>query len=256
MLTDSHCHLSELSEDDLKTTLDRAKQNGVTTLIAIGAGYDVSGNEKTLKIAKQHDHIFCTLGIHPHDAKKVTFENFIALEKLICENKKVVGVGEIGLDYCYLNSAKDVQQDVLRRFAKLAKKVGKPVMIHDRDSGFDCVDILQHEGLDACGGVAHCFTGSKELAQRYLDLGFLISFSGIITFKNAQAVRDVVRFVPLEKILIETDSPFLAPVPFRGKPNEPAYVKFVAEKVAEIKGKTFQTVCEVTSQNCKNLFRL
>lgn len=254
MLTDAHCHLSELSEPELETTLKEARTNGVTTLIAIGAGYGFDDNLKTVNITEKHEGIFCALGMHPHDAKDVTDQNFLALKKLISENKKVVSVGEIGLDYHYMHSPKEVQQQVLRRFTRLALEVKKPVMIHDRDCGDDCVNILAEEDARAAGGMAHCFTGSLELAKKYLDLGFYISFSGIITFKKSEEVREVVKMVPMDRLLIETDAPFLAPEPFRGKKNQPAYVKFVAEKVAEIKNLSFEEVGKITTENAKKLF--
>ena len=252
MLIDSHCHLSELSEDELAQTLQKARENDVEVLIAIGAGYGFEDNLKTLEIAKTHENIFCTLGMHPHDAKDVTEENFSTLRSLISENKKVVAVGEVGLDYHYMHSPRDTQREVLQKFAGLAVDLQKPIMIHDRDAQLECVEIFKATGSSQ--GIAHCFTGTKELAKKYLDLGFFISFSGIITFKKAMDLRNIVKFVPLEKILIETDSPFLAPEPFRGKKNEPAHVKFVAEKIAEIKGLPFDEIARQTSQNAKVLF--
>lgn len=254
MLIDSHCHLSELSEDELAQILQRAHENNVEILIAIGAGYGFEDNLKTLSLAKAHENIFCALGMHPHDAKDVTEENFEILKTLISENKKVVAVGEVGLDYHYMHSPRDTQREVLEKFAGLATELQKPIMIHDRDAQFECVEILKNIGISQ--GVAHCFTGTKELAKKYLDLGFFISFSGIITFKKADVLKDVVKFVPLDKMLIETDSPFLAPEPFRGKKNEPAHVKFVAQKIAEIKGLAFAEVARQTSENVKRLFGL
>lgn len=256
MLTDSHCHLSELPPDELKGVLERARENGVTTLVAIGAGYGFEGNVKTLNIANAHDHIYCALGMHPHDAKDVTDENLEKLRSLIKANKKVCAVGEIGLDYHYMNSPKEVQQKVLRQFVQLACEAKKPVAIHNRACGDDCVMILKQEKAGTMGGVAHCFSESKELAQKYLDLGFYISFSGIITFKKAHDLREVVKYVPLDRMLIETDSPFLAPEPYRGKQNEPAFVRLVAEKVAQVKEISFEEMANKTTENAKKLFKL
>lgn len=254
MLTDSHCHLSELSNEELEATIARARANDVGLLIAIGAGYGMADNLKTLKICETHDDIYCALAVHPHDAKLVTDENFSELAKVITENKKVRSVGEIGLDYHYMNSDKAVQQDVFRRFIDLAVSINKPVMIHDRDCDDDCIKILKEHGAEKCGGMVHCFSGSQDLANKYLDLGFYVSFTGIITFKKADTLRDVVKTTPLDRMLIETDSPFLAPIPHRGKKNEPAFVKLVAECVASIKGISFEEVAKVTTENAKRFF--
>jgi len=256
MLIDSHCHLSELSNDELQEVLNQAKENGVEMLIAIGAGYGFDDNLKTLELTLKHENIYCALAMHPHDAKDVTDENFQTLHKLILENEKVRAVGEIGLDYHYMNSPKEVQLDVLRKFTQMALEVKKPLVIHDRDCAFACVDILTEEKADRVGGVVHCFTGNQELADKYLDLGFYVSFSGIITFKKSSELRDVVKNVPLERMLVETDSPFLAPMPYRGKKNQPSYVKHVAECVAEVKGISFEEVAKITRENTIKFFNL
>lgn len=255
MLIDAHCHLSELDEAQLDGVLLRAQENGVGLLMAIGAGYGVDDNGKTFNIAQTHANVYCSLGIHPHDAKLITDENFAALKALMT-NDKVKAVGEIGLDYHYMNSTRDEQIKVLRRFVQLAHEVKKPVMIHDRDCGTECVDILREEKADVCGGMVHCFSGNAELARRYLDLGFYVSFSGIITFKKAHELREVVKIVPRDRILVETDAPFLTPEPHRGKTNEPAYVKHVAERMAQICGLSFEEICDITTENAKRFFRI
>jgi TatD DNase family protein len=254
MLIDSHCHLSELSEEELGEVLAAAKANQVEALVAIGAGYGFDDNLKTLEIAKKHDNIFCALAMHPHDAKEVTGENFAVLKNIIETEPKVKAVGEIGLDYHYMHSDKTKQQEVLRQFIKLALEVKKPIVIHDRDCGDDCINILKEESAEKVGGMVHCFTGTMDLAKKYLDFGFIVSFTGIITFKKADDLREIVKMVPLEQMTIETDSPFLTPMPFRGKKNQPAYVKHVAECVAEIKGVSFEEVAEKTTANAKRFF--
>lgn len=256
MLVDAHCHLSELSPADFDAILIRAAQNGVSRLVVINSNATRPDLLQTLKIAKDHDNIVCALAVHPHEAKMVTDENYAELADLIRTEPKIRAVGEIGLDYHYMNSAKDEQRQVLRRFVKLALEVKKPVIIHDRDAQNELIDILTEENADAVGGMVHCFTGSMALAKAYLDLGFYVSFTGIITFKKAEDLRAVVKMVPLEKMMVETDSPFLAPVPHRGKKNEPAFVKHVAECVAEIKGVTFEEVARVTSENAARFFHL
>lgn len=255
MFTDSHCHLTGLNDEELAGVLDRARAAGVSQLVAIGAGYGADENGKTLAIAHKYPQIVCALGMHPHDAEQVTDQNFAAIKNLI-QDEKVRCVGEIGLDYHYMHSPQETQRMVLRRFVQLALEVKKPVMIHDRDCGTECVDILAEEGAATVGGMVHCFTGSMELAERYLDLGFFVSFTGIITFKKSEDLRAVVKRVPLERMLIETDAPFLAPEPFRGKKNEPAYVRYVAESVALIKGVPVEEVGRVTSANAARFFRL
>ncbi len=256
MLVDAHCHLTELSDEDLESTIARARDNGVAYLVAIGAGYGFEDNLKTLKIAQAHANIFCALAMHPHDAKDLNDENFAILQRLCAEEAKVKAIGEIGLDYHYMNSDKPVQHEVLARFCELAKTVKKPVVIHDRECGDDCVDAMRHHQMQNVGGMVHCFSGSWDLAKKYLDLNFYVSFTGIITFKNAHELRDVVKNVPLERMLIETDSPFLTPIPHRGKRNEPAFVKHVAECVAEVKGLPFEVVANTTTENARRFFNI
>lgn len=253
MLIDAHCHLSGLAPEELEEVLDRARAAGVARFLAIGAGYGLEDNAKTLAIANTHDDVYCALAVHPHDAKLVTDENFADLAGLIRDNAKVRAVGEIGLDYHYMNSDKDEQQDVFRRFIRLAREVKKPVVIHDRDCGDECPRILAEEGAAEVGGMVHCFSGTMGLAERYLELGFYVSFTGIITFKKADDLRDVVKRVPLDRLLIETDSPFLAPIPHRGKKNEPAFVRLVAECVAQTKGLDFESVARATWENAERL---
>jgi len=253
MLTDAHCHLNELSPEELAGVLARARANGVSRFIAIGAGYGLEANEQTLKIARSQPDIQCALGMHPHDAQLVTDEVFADLKRLSAD-PIVRAIGEIGLDYHYEHSPRQIQRDVLVRFIHLAKELGKPIVIHDRDCEDECIDILRSEGANKIGGMVHCFTGSEALARKYLDLGFIVSFTGIITFKKSDALRDVVKMVPLDRLTVETDSPFLAPMPHRGKKNEPAHVRLVAEAVAAIKGLTFEEVSEATQTNVERLF--
>jgi len=255
-LIDAHCHLSELSNEELQNVLKNAKENGVEKLVAIGAGYGFEDNLKTLEIALKHENIYCALAMHPHDAKEVSEENTTTLKKLIKENDKVKAVGEIGLDYHYMNSPKERQQEVLRLFCQMAHEVKKPIVIHDRDCDFDCFNIVKEEKIPEVGGVVHCFTGTMPLAKKYLDLGLYISFTGIITFKKSEDLREIVKMVPLNRMMVETDSPFLAPVPYRGKQNQPAYVKHVAEAVAEIKNISLAEVAQITTENCKKFFNI
>ena len=277
MLIDSHCHLSfkDYAEADLPEILRHASDNGVGTLINVGAGEGYEGNERALDLTKRYCNspqgelcypaIYATVGIHPHDAKIVTPEILEKIE-LLAQNPKVVAIGEIGLDFYYEHSPREVQEKVFPQFIDLALRLKKPVMIHDRSAGERTYEILRDNSppppLKVRGGergsyaMIHCFTGTMELAKKYLDLGCYLSFTGIITFKKSVELREIVKMVPLERMLIETDSPYLTPEPHRGKKNEPAYVKQVAEKVAELKGISFEEVAKATSENAKRFFQI
>lgn len=257
MLIDSHCHLSfpDALNGTLDEVLERASDADISYMINIGAGDGFEGNTRALELAKTYPQIFCTLGIHPHDADIVTDEMMCEIESM-ASHDKVVAIGEIGLDWYYEHSKKEKQIEVFKNFIRLAKKLNKPIVIHDRGAEDHTYNILKEEGVEKGQVVIHCFTGTKELAQKYLDLGCYLSFTGIITFKNAEDLREVVKLTPVENMLVETDSPYLAPIPHRGKKNEPAYVKLVAEKVSQIKGLSFDDVARITTLNAKRFFNL
>ena len=193
--------------------------------------------------------------MHPHDAKDVGAHELQTLKDLAA-SPKVVAVGETGLDYYYSHSPHDVQRRVFSQFIHMARHSDLPIVVHERDAATQAAELLRSEGAGKLRGVIHCFTGDYEAACAYLDLGFYLSFTGIITFKNADRLREVVRKVPLERMLVETDSPYLTPVPHRGKRNEPAYVRFVAEMIAKVKGVELAEVARLTSENVKKLFRI
>ncbi len=193
--------------------------------------------------------------MHPHDAKDVGAKDLAKLKELAA-HPKVVAVGETGLDYYYSHSPHDVQRRVFGQFIQMARETDLPIVVHERDAAQEAAELLRSEGSGKLRGVIHCFTGNYEAACAYLDLGFYLSFTGIITFKNAEPLREVVQKVPLERMLVETDSPFLTPAPHRGKRNEPAYVRFVAGTIAEIKGITLEKVAQVTTKNVQNLFKI
>jgi len=254
MLIDSHAHIqgSEYA-GEVDAILTRARTQGVETIIAVGGAGDMSSNTEAIALAERCGDVYATVGMHPHDAKDVGEEELRRLGELT-KNQKVIAVGETGLDYYYNHSAHDVQRKIFSRFIDMARATRLPIIVHERDAVNDAMDLLRNEGRGELRGVIHCFTGDYEAARNYLDLGFYLSFTGIITFKNADALRDVVRRVPLEKLLIETDSPYLTPVPYRGKRNEPAFVRFVAETVAALKGIALDEVGRVTTQNTRALF--
>ena len=204
-------------------------------------------------MALKHDNIYAAVGVHPHDATEITEHSLQQLAELL-SRPKVVALGEIGLDFYRDRSPREIQRNAFRLQIQLAKQLGKPIIVHDRDAHDEVLQILQEEGASEVGGVLHCFSGDVAMAKKCLELGFYLSFPGTITYPKNEAARDVVRAIPVDRILVETDCPYLSPQKFRGKRNEPAYVRYTAEKVAEIKGLTIEDVARVTSRNCFDLF--
>jgi len=254
MLIDSHTHIQGKEyAGDVEAVIARAREAGVEKIIAVGGAGDMSSNTEAVALAKTFPDIYATVGMHPHDAKDVGADELKKLKDLAAA-PKVIAVGETGLDYYYDHSPRDVQRRVFAEFIHLARETGLPIVVHERDAAQDVADLLRTEGAGELRGVIHCFTGDYEAACAYLDLGFYISFTGIITFKNANLLREVVRRVPLDRMLVETDSPYLTPVPHRGKRNEPAYVQYVAETIAKIKCVSLEEVARVTTQNVRELF--
>jgi TatD DNase family protein len=256
MLVDSHCHLDPHylpgGPDDV---LARAKAAGVATFVCIGVGRDLGAARAAVSLAKQRDDVFATVGVHPHDAATTDEKGFEELAAL-AKDPRVVAIGEIGLDYHYDHSPRDVQKSVFRRMIALARDVKKPIVIHTRNAPADTLTILAEESARDVGGIIHCFSEDRAFAERAIALDFDISFSGILTFKNAHGIRDAARFAPAERIMVETDSPFLAPVPLRGKTCEPAYIVHTARCLAELRGETFDTVAAQTTQNAKKRLSL
>lgn len=251
-LVDSHCHLDYPDFADLDAVDARAREAGVKAMLTIGT--QMSTFDGVLNVAKQKDNIFCTVGVHPNNAAK---EPLVELDTLLdhAQHPKVVGFGETGLDYYRDKTAHDVQQLSFRTHLSAARQAGLPVIVHTRDCDEDTITILEDEfAKGAFSGLIHCFSSGPDFAARALDLGFCISISGIVTFKSAQSLRDVIDRVPLDRLLVETDAPYLAPVPFRGKPNEPSYTRYTAERVAEVKGVSLETLAEATTANFFKLF--
>jgi TatD DNase family protein len=254
MLIDSHAHIQGKEyAGEVEAVIERARAAGVEKIIAVGGAGDMSSNTEAIALAESFANVYATVGMHPHDAKDVGQDEFEKL-KTLSAHRKVIAVGETGLDYHYDHSPRDVQRRVFAQFIHMASKTELPLVVHERDAAGDAADLLRGEGAGKLRGVIHCFTGHYDAACAYLDLGFYISFTGIITFKNADPLREVVRKVPLERMLIETDSPYLTPVPHRGKRNEPAYVHLVAETVAKMKRLSLVEIARVTSDNVKELF--
>ncbi len=267
ILVDSHCHIDgEAFDDDRDAVVQRAREAGVIAMLNVGTGDPHSDDfRKAVAVAERYENVFASVGVHPHDAK---LYNDKAEQHLIdlANSAKVIAWGEIGLDYYYDHSPRDVQQDVFRRQIRVARELALPVIIHSRDADDDTVQILSEEfsapsGSDELSderpiGVMHCFGGSAEMAKTLMQLGFMISFAGNVTFKKAENLREAARAVPLERLLVETDCPFLTPIPFRGKRNEPAYVWHTARFLAEMYAVDADVLAERTTENFAKLFGL
>jgi TatD DNase family protein len=251
-LIDSHSHIygKEFAQD-LPEMLERASAAGVGTIIAVGA--DLESSREACRLADAYDRIYCSVGIHPHDADRVTEPCYQVVREL-AQGSKVVAIGEVGLDFYRDRSARPAQEEVFRRFIRLARELKLPLIIHDRDAHERVVAIMREEGAAEVGGVLHCFSGDLQMAHDVIEMGFRVSIPGTITYASNEALRAVVRGVKIEQLLVETDSPYLSPVPHRGKRNEPAFVRFAAERIAELKGLSAEDVGRITSFNARRLF--
>ena len=255
MLVDSHCHLDRIDlkpyDGDLAAAVAAAAERGVDRMLCIGI--DLGNAPAVVDIARRFDNIYASVGIHPLDIS----DELCEVEQLVAlaDQPKVIAIGETGLDYYYSAEKSEAQKRSFANHLRASALTGKPVIVHTRDAREDTLQLIREHGDPSVAGVLHCFTESWEMARAALDMGYYISFSGIITFKNAADLREVVKRVPVERMLVETDSPYLAPVPYRGKKNEPKYVREVAECVAELKGMSFSEVAAQTSQNFDRLFR-
>lgn len=253
-LIDTHCHLDmEAYRDDLVEVMTSATQHGVTRIITIGI--DVASSEEAVRLSSQFPHVYATVGIHPHDSAQATPQ---ALERLrqLAGNDRVVGYGEIGLDYVKNYAPRSVQIQAFTQQLNLARELNLPVIIHDREAHEDTLSLLQSTGPFPRQGVMHCFSGDIRLAEATLDLGFYISIPGVATFANAHTMREVIRAVDLDALLLETDGPFLAPVPYRGKRNEPKLMLHTAQMVADLKKISLEEVAQATTANATRLFHL
>ena len=252
MLFDTHVHLNaEQYKEDLEEVINRAQLEGVSKMVVVG--FDTPTIKKAIELAEKYSFIYASVGWHPVDAIDMTDQDLIWLEELAA-HPKVVALGEMGLDYHWDKSPKDIQKEVFRKQISLAKRVKLPIIIHNREATHDIVEILKEEGAEEVGGIMHCFSGSIETAKECMNLNFYISFGGPVTFKIAKNVKEVAAQIPLDKLLIETDCPYLTPHPFRGKRNEPSYVKLVAEEIAQLKNLSFDEIARKTTTNAKKLF--
>lgn len=254
MFFDSHAHLDDTRFDnDRDLLIPQIHASGVDLIL--NAASDIESSKKAINLADKYDFIYASVGVHPHDAKNMTDEG-IAKIKGLAQNKKVVAIGEIGLDYYYNHSDHDTQKKWFSRQLDLADSLNLPVIIHDRDAHGDCMDILKNSNISKFGGVMHCYSGSIEMVKIILNMGMYISFAGPVTFKNAAKITEVAKYAPTDRILIETDCPYLAPEPFRGKRNHSGYVKYIAERLAQIKGLDIEKIAKATKTNAKNLFKI
>jgi TatD DNase family protein len=256
-LIDSHAHLDfPQFDDDRAEMLERARQAGVRIVLAIGSGPGPEKLDAAMPFAEKYDWIYASVGIHPHESRLATEAHYERLVEL-ARNPKVIAWGEIGVDYHYDYSPRDVQLQVFRRQMELARAAKLPIIIHCREAWADCLQLLESDWRSTgLGGIFHCFTGTLEDARRGVEMGFLVSFAGNVSYPKAQNLRDVARDLPLERILIETDSPFLAPQPYRGKRNEPAYVAEVARSLGSVRNLPGDEVARITAENFRRFFRL
>lgn len=251
-LIDTHAHLDgDRFKEDLDAVITRAKNQGVETIITVGC--DLESSRASVNLSHNHSNLYATVGIHPHDALSLTTE-VLAQLNLLAQQDKVVAIGEIGLDYYRNHCSHDQQQQAFRQQIQLAHQCNLPIVVHDREAHDDVMQILVEEDAQKVGGVLHCFSGDLAMAKRCIEMGFYLSFTGTITYPKNNEMREIIRHIPTEHILVETDCPYLAPQNWRGKRNEPAYVVKTAEKIAEIKGLTLSDIARITSLNAHKLF--
>lgn len=254
MLIDTHTHINaEQFNEDVEATIERARAAGVSPMLVVG--FDNPTITRAIELAETYEDIYAIVGWHPVDAVECTEADLARIETLM-GHPKVMALGEIGLDYHWDKSPKDVQQRVFRQQIAIAKRTNMPIVIHNREATADVLDILEEEHAEDVGGVFHSYSMSVELLERCLRLNFYISLGGPVTFKNAKIPKAVAQHVPLDRLLVETDCPYLTPTPFRGKRNEPAYVTYVAEEIASLRDMSYDALAEATTANAKRLFRL
>ena len=256
MLIDTHCHVDPgYFPEGPDAVLDRARGVGVGAFVVIGVGEDLAPARLAFELASRLPDVWSTVGVHPHDAVVLDDAMEAEIERM-ATLPRVCAIGEIGLDYHYMRSPREKQHEVFRRLISVAVRAGKPIVVHTREAAEDTLSILEEEGASRVGGVIHCFSEDRPFAERALKIGFDLSFSGIVTFKNAKAIHEVAAWAPMERVLVETDAPYLAPIPMRGKRCEPAYVVHTARRVAELRGDDFDTFVARTGENAKRRFGL
>lgn len=255
MLFDSHAHINdEKFDEDRDEVIEHLRENSIDLVVNPGA--DMPSSRSAVELANKVDFIYSAVGVHPHDVETMTDKDLEELKNLAKENEKVVAIGEIGLDYYYDLSPRELQKEWFIKQIELANELGLPFIVHDRDAHGDTFDIIKKYKAPETGCVLHCYSGSLELALEYIKMGCYISIPGTVTFKNNRKTVEVAENIPIEWMFIETDSPYLTPVPYRGKRNDPSKVRYVAEKVAELRGISYEEVCEITKENAKKFFNI
>ncbi|WP_027700913.1 TatD family hydrolase [Metaclostridioides mangenotii] len=253
MLFDSHAHLNDEKFDEDRDELIKSLREKNVDLV-VNPGADIETSKSAVELSNKYDFIYAAVGVHPHDVSGLDDSAIETLREMATKNNKVVAIGEIGLDYYYDHSPREAQKEWFKKQILLANELKLPIIIHDRDAHADTFDIIKEYKSDEIGCVLHCYSGSVELAREYIKMGCYISIPGTVTFKNSRKVREVAREIPLNKLFIETDSPYMAPEPHRGKRNDPSLVAFVADKIAQEKGISYEEVCEKTKENAKIFF--
>lgn len=253
MIFDTHAHYdAEQFNEDRDEILAKMPENGVSTIVNVGA--TLKGCKESMEFAKKYPFMYAAVGVHPDEVGELNEETFAQLEEW-CKEDKVVAVGEIGLDYYWDEEPREVQKEWFIRQLELAKRVNLPVNIHSREASEDTLQIVKEHGKGLTG-IIHCFSGSKEMALEYVKLGFYIGVGGVVTFKNGRKLKEVVEAIPMDRIVLETDAPYLAPTPFRGKRNDSTYIKYMAEEIASLKGLTCEEVLTQTEQNARKVYNL
>lgn len=252
MIVESHAHYDDKAfDEDREVLLDSLRENGIGYVINIGANIETTGN--TIKLAEKYSFVYGAAGVHPSDTDELNEENFMWLKEQ-CRHPKIVAVGEIGLDYYWNEPDRKIQKKWFERQLEMAKEVKLPVVIHSRNAAGDTLDILKADHAGETGGVIHCFSYTKEMAREFLNMGYYFGIGGVVTFQNARKLKEAVEYIPMEKILLETDSPYLAPVPYRGKRNSSLYLPLIAKEIAAVKSLDYEDVIRITEENAKKLF--
>lgn len=252
MIFETHAHYDDKAfDEDRGNLLSELYQNGITTIINVSS--DLASIKRTLSLAEKYPYIYGAVGVHPSDSGELTEETFLELTKA-CQHEKVVAVGEIGLDYYWQEPEKEIQKKWFERQLLLAQEVSLPVIIHSREAAKDTLDMMRALHAEKSGGVIHCFSYSKEMAAEFLKLDYYFGIGGVVTFQNAKKLREAVAYIPIDKLLLETDSPYLAPVPNRGKRNNSGNIPYIAQEIAQIKGVSYEEIIAATRQNSERLF--
>ena len=253
-MIDSHAHYDDKAfDDDRDMLLGSMNENGVSVIINVGD--NIESSKRSIALAEKYDFIYACVGIHPEHANTVTDKDYDEIKEL-SKHEKVVAIGEIGLDYHYEGFSKDKQKELFRRQIRMAHEVGLPVVVHERDACADVLEILKDEDITKTGGLLHCFSGSVETLKIVMDMGMYISLGGIVTFKNAKTAPEAAKYVPPDRLLLETDCPYLAPAPFRGKRNNSIYMYYTAEKIAQLRGISFEELEAATDENARRFYRI